>query len=70
MPAEFEEGPGTPYISYGERATFIRQCPECARYVKADETARMRGIDLEEPVGPNATCKRHGRVSMPFVGFF
>lgn len=60
-------GEGTPIVSYGPfdgcYALFYRVCPKCGKYVKADEKSR-----LGEYLGsdPNATCKRCGRVQMPF----
>lgn len=47
-------------------AVFLPKCPHCGRFVKADESiaANENGIAEE----PNATCKRDGRVQMPFDG--
>ena len=65
-----------PYFSYvlgtGGLATYMRVCPDCGRFVKADETAVFCGCPGEEETvsEPNATCKRCGRVEMPFMGFF
>ena len=50
-------------------ATFIRVCPRCNRFVKADEELIFRG-DGQPVHQPNATCRIHGRVEMPFVGFY
>jgi len=47
----------------GERIVFVPVCPQCRRFVKADES--VRGIE-----GPNADCPRCGRVSMPCEGFY
>ena len=64
---EFEEGLQT--WSYDGGLVFVRQCPHCARFVKPDET-----IKVNEEFGPlnapNATCKVHDRVKMPFMGYF
>lgn len=57
-----------PYITYEGNATFERTCPECGRFVKADETVRF-GYEFEQPEGNNATCRQHGRIEMPFVGY-
>jgi len=66
-----------PYISYGElddefgRALFRRICPVCGRFVKADKTTTFRhpcGHSREDK--PNATCAVHGRVTMPFEGYY
>ena len=70
MPALIEEGPGTPYICYGSSLIFIRQCPECALYVRADHSCEVNGFGEVRDNEPNATCKRHGRVQMPFVGHY
>lgn len=57
------------YITYGddEKLMFIRRCPECSRFVKANKTVNV-GIGLKDE--PNAICKKHGAVQMPFLGFF
>lgn len=57
----------SPRVIYGT-AMLIRICPECGRFVKADETAR---IYLEAPPvrEANAVCSKHGRVMMPFEAF-
>lgn len=49
-------------------ALFVQVCSTCGRFVKADQTIRC-GYDGLAP-GPNATCKRCGRVEMVFEGFF
>ena len=55
-------------ISYGEdKACFIPKCPICNRHVKADEEVLINGIG--EVKNPNATCKKCGRVNMPFEGY-
>jgi hypothetical protein len=49
-------------------AVFVPVCPECGRFVKADEVYQFnesKGIS-----GPNATCKRHGPVEMIFEGWY
>ncbi len=61
---------GTRRVVYGDdRATFVAVCPKCGRFVKPDPT-----VLISEASGParkpNATCKRHGRVEMPFEGYY
>jgi DNA-directed RNA polymerase subunit RPC12/RpoP len=56
-------GKGTEY----DGATFVPVCSECGRFVGADET--MRFVHETIAPGPNATCKRCGRVEMLFEGF-
>jgi hypothetical protein len=56
-------------VQYVGGATFIPVCPQCGRFVKADES-----ISLDKWTGrligqPNASCQRCGRVEMPFEGF-
>lgn len=60
-------GENTPTVAYGpfdsDYAVYYRVCPMCGRYVKADPACR-----LPEYLGAdaNATCKKCGRVQMPF----
>jgi len=62
---------GGPQVCYDDDAAgcayFARVCPTCGRYVKADAEATFDGRG--QPVGPNATCRAHGRVQMPFEGY-
>lgn len=64
---------GDRWICYGNSddecggATFVPKCPSCGRYVKADSEVTLDGHG--QPVGPNATCKRDGRVEMIFIGY-
>ena len=57
----------TPVVSYKTRfdeyMVFFRVCPKCRRFVKADDKTKMPEYQGNEP---NATCKRCGRVQMPF----
>jgi len=48
-------------------AMFIRRCPVCEKFVKADKSVfiNMLGEVFGEP---NATCSKHGRVRMYFYG--
>jgi len=45
-----------------EALVFLRICRYCGRFVTADDTANRTDI--------NATCKRCGRVLMPFEGLY
>jgi hypothetical protein len=58
-----------PYQSYVGGALFARRCPDCNRIVKADPTVLVNGFD-EVKEEPNAVCAKHGRVLMPFIGYF
>ncbi|PKN97982.1 MAG: hypothetical protein CVU42_13750 [Chloroflexi bacterium HGW-Chloroflexi-4] len=44
---------------------FVRLCPVCGRFVKADDSVKCN-IDGVPSKEPNATCKKHGRVRMDF----
>lgn len=68
--------PETRRIVYGEGATFLPRCagPKgdgnggCGRIVKADQ---LIDFDAEaQPVTPNATCARCGRVAMWWEGYY
>ena len=61
-------------VVYGDGATFVPVCAGifdqsegCGRFVKADKAVRMSESGLRS--GPNATCKKCGRVEMLFEGF-
>ena len=57
-----------PLVWYGEPdddgTVYIRLCPHCGRFVKADDRSGPPSVDE-----PNATCARCGRVKMPFYGW-
>lgn len=59
-------------VSYGG-AVFLPKCPKCGRYVRADSSIMIRetidGEHIDESE-PNATCAVHGRIAMPFEGWF
>jgi len=58
-------------ISYdvdGCAAVFVPVCETCGRFARADETVLI-GEEAGLHPGPNATCKRCGRVRMLFEGF-
>ena len=66
---EYEE---SPRVLYGDMM-FIRVCPECGRFVKADKILEYRNYEFQDRVEfnvPNATCAKHGRVNMPFEGYY
>lgn len=48
---------------------FIPVCPNCGRFVKADDTIGVNGLGEYSPE-PNATCSKCGRVNMPCEGCF
>lgn len=55
MEGEYRE---SPRISYGdEEATFLRVCPNCGIFVKADKNIKFNGEGHPEEK-PNATCKK------------
>jgi hypothetical protein len=60
-----DEGWWSRQVTYGE-AVYAARCPQCARFVKLDPTAKLlfESAELKEP---NATCTRHGRVKTPFL---
>ena len=59
----------TKRVTYGDTgAQFIPVCPSCGRYVIADETM-LGNDDGAVKLQPNATCKKCGRVEMPFEGY-
>lgn len=59
-----------PRIMYNN-ACFIRVCPKCGRFVSPDEFMSWKTNKWTDDVKfePNATCKRHGHVIMPFEGW-
>ena len=63
---EFSEN--VPIVAYGKDEVFLfyRICPICGRFVKADEGSKMPEYLQDKP---NATCKKCGRVQMPFCGW-
>lgn len=63
---EIDDDNKYPTVMYGDTEDapiFYRICPKCARFVKADNKSHMPGI------APNATCKKQGRVEMPFMAW-
>jgi C4-type Zn-finger protein len=60
----------TNYVMYGEMM-FLRRCPTCMRFVKADNTLPYfeNVLTEEKRFEPNATCKKCGRVEMDFLGY-
>ena len=61
---------GTPIIIYdsveGYYPSFYRVCPKCGRFVKSDDSTQIPQYLQDKP---NATCKKCGRVQMPFCGW-
>ena len=50
-------------------AVFLPKCPVCGRFVTADKTVSAnRDGYFDDEI--NATCRRDGRVAMPFAGWF
>jgi hypothetical protein len=60
----------TPTITYQGGAIFVRSCPTCRRFVKADDSVTANGFGEVQFKLPNATCTVHGRVAMPFLGYY
>jgi hypothetical protein len=63
----WEDWENVPTVQYGHREDspiYFRICPECFRYVKPDEKST-----IPEYLESNATCKKHGRVKMPFCAW-
>ena len=62
-----EIGENTPTVSYwsvsGDNPIYYRICPKCGRFVKPDDNVKLPEYQQDEP---NATCKKCGRVQMPF----
>lgn len=54
----------------GESAVFVRVCPHCCRFVKADDTLPTKVNGDFDSERPNATCSRCGRVAMEFEGWY
>lgn len=59
---------GTRRVVYNCGAVFVPVCEKCGRFVKADATIRVSDSGLAPE--PNATCKKCGRTTMLFEGFF
>ena len=53
---------------YHGNAIFVPVCPKCGRFVKADDSIFINDSGLKKQ--SNATCKKCGRIEMPFEGFF
>jgi ribosomal protein S27AE len=48
--------------------SFVRCCPHCGRFVKADETILVNGLGEISEMS-NATCGKCGRVTMESEGY-
>jgi len=53
----------------GGYACFVPRCPLCSKFVKAG-TVYMSIDGVADLKRPNAVCKRHGDVTMPFDGYY
>ncbi|MDH3740287.1 MAG: hypothetical protein OER56_01700 [Hyphomicrobiales bacterium] len=62
----YDEGWWTPRASYGD-AVYSRRCPHCAAFVKPDKSIKIMWMTETPADEPNATCKKHGRIKMPFL---
>lgn len=55
-------------IVYGDGATFVPKCEKCHRYAKPYKKIKF---DYQgQPVGNNAVCKKHGRTTMLWQGYY
>lgn len=59
-------------VVYGEGEfdgmTFVPKCQQCGRYVTRDPVITVDHNG--QPSGSNATCSRHGRTQMIFIGYY
>ena len=62
-----DEGWWSRTVSFGDQV-FSARCPDCARFVKVDDTAKTL-VEMGGLHEPNATCKKHGRVMTPFLAW-
>jgi len=60
---------GTPRTVYGEGATFVRVCPTCGRFVRARRLIRFHFEGPPIDGRWTGTCRKCGRIEMPFEGF-
>ena len=68
MDDRYEKSPTVMYGRLdGESPIFYAVCPKCGRFVKSDEMSKIPEYLRDEP---NATCKKCGRVQMPFAGWY
>lgn len=61
----FDEEKNHPVVQYGsgeDTPIYYRICPKCGQFVIPDEKST-----IPEYLESNATCKKHGRVKMPFA---
>ena len=59
----------TQRVCYNDGMQFIPVRPNCGSYVKADNNIKINQTD-GQPIEPNATCYKCGRVRMIFEGYF
>lgn len=71
---EVDVDANTPMQFYGDSdgfdvLAFIRLCPNCGKFIKADDSVLVNGLE-EVSKDPNATCSKCGRVTMIFDGWW
>ncbi len=69
MSGEYEHLRRVIYGLSDQLMVFIPVCPVCGRFVRADDTVAVNGLE-QLADQPNATCSKHGRVQMLFEGWF
>lgn len=69
MVSEYEGMKRACFDFEGSIGMFLPVCPNCARFVKADDCFLVNGVGgvADEP---NATCSKCGRIKMEFEGFY
>ena len=55
--------------SDGSLACFFPRCPKCGRFVKTGTVFINRDGEVKRDT-PNATCKKHGDIIMPFDMYY
>ena len=59
-------GPGTVTVWFQDSgALFERTCPKCGRFVRVYKT-----VYVNDRTRNNAVCRVHGRIMMPFLGYY
>lgn len=58
-------------IAWYDDMYFLRRCLQCGRFVTADKTIHyeINGLDQVRFTKPNATCAKHGRLVMKWLGY-
>ena len=62
-----DEGWWSRTVCFGDHV-FSARCPQCARFVKVDESAKVM-VEYGDLYEPNATCAKHGRIKTPWLGW-